>query len=652
MISKDSVISFQKRQYTKWSSAFPTIFTSLFLFFTLYYFFGISYVLFTPFLTQFFRIEHTKNWFYSHLLLKISLLYLLCIGTFIATRTLFLCILINFLVPFLFTLIFTTQFTPKAYMVYGMEWIFLQIRPITYAQLPIQLFALTYGICTVFLFLCIYRYLVLKPSKHSLFQNGFSILSELYLTINACSTPCFTPLQTYVSQLQHQLYTQKEPFFSYHNTKKINPHYHLYLFFEHILYIHQKFPNHIWIQTKEDELYFQKLSEITSHLSKTNSYHLGVIQLHNFLAEYHLSSPQKNDIYKENLLFLMKLLNNTRQEPEFPHLLQTFQTLIQTFEFTTWLTLEQFQLRFALRLSIILSCTFGFCFYHHMDHSYWIPLTIFFTLMPYSDESNLKIIHRIFGTLLGIIIITTLHFMFPTNQFLFLFIIIFTCCMYSIPPTSWQMTIYTTCYGMTLASLSLGLEKAIVLRLIYVFIGITITFLSSHFLFPNRLEKEFHKNMERLYQVNQTLLKLFYIRSNKKIQTISLFQKQRLYSNLIAKEIYHYQISHKNTDCQAISHLLEKQQHFTSELGYFFYIMTQKSQDKTLFTDVLSNDTSLYHILFESATLEECGSQLQMFLQHFNEEKEVTPIHFSTSLFQNLVSSLYELIQCYQTIKK
>ena len=37
--------------------------------------------------------------------------------------------------------------------------------------------------------------------------------------------------------------------------------------------------------------------------------------------------------------------------------------------------------------------------------------------------------------------------------------------MYTVPITSWTMTIYTTCYGMTLATITLGMEEAIILRI-------------------------------------------------------------------------------------------------------------------------------------------------------------------------------------------
>lgn len=645
MKTKEFFISFGKQQHKKWSTAFPTIFTSLFLFFSLYYCFGISYVLLTPFLTQFFRMEHTKNWNYSTLFFKFFILYFLCICAFLASQTFIFCILINFFIPLLFVLFFTNQFTPKAYMVYGMEWIFLQIHPIPSSQFPTQLLALTYGILSVFLFLILYRYTILKPMKKPFFTQGLSVLHNIYINIDNNIPNRFIPLQNLLHEFQHYLFITNEPLFLFSKCEKFNQKHQLFMFFEKIQYIHEKIPLKQWIQNENDQQYFKKLGEFLITIPTTSSsYQTEIIKLHDFINRYQLSTPSLNQMYHETLIFLMEILKNNKRENLLLQYIQWVQTMFQTFTWKDFIQLEQFQLRFALRLSIALSCTFSFCFATHMEHSYWIPLTIFFTLMPYSDESNTKIIHRILGTIIGILITTILHLFFPTMEFLFVFIIIFTCFMYSIPPTSWKMTIYTTCYGMTLASLSLGLEKAIILRLIYVAIGITISFLASHFLFPNTIEKEFKKNINRLYKLNKSLLQIVSNAQNER-QTISLFQKQKLYANLLAKEIYQYQMTHPTKSTEYVSNLLEKQRFFTSELGYLFFYSLQKRKNKE--NDFSALFLTLSSILFETNSSEEREKQLEEFLYLLKENPTFSNSKFSYFLFTNFIYSLLELIKFY-----
>ena len=59
---------------------------------------------------------------------------------------------------------------------------------------------------------------------------------------------------------------------------------------------------------------------------------------------------------------------------------------------------DRFQVRFALRLSVVLSISFAFCRITSLEHGYWFPMSAFLMLMPYSEESMLKLNNRIIGT--------------------------------------------------------------------------------------------------------------------------------------------------------------------------------------------------------------------------------------------------------------
>ena len=65
--------------------------------------------------------------------------------------------------------------------------------------------------------------------------------------------------------------------------------------------------------------------------------------------------------------------------------------------------IDIFQIRFALRLSVVLCISFTFVFISKLEHSYWVPMSAFLMLMPYAEESKQKITNRILGTIFGII---------------------------------------------------------------------------------------------------------------------------------------------------------------------------------------------------------------------------------------------------------
>ena len=114
----------------RWRSAFPTIFVSLFLFFTIFFLFGSKQVILVSFLTLFFKTKSTQDFTLRELLQAYGRILLAGLAAYGATLNLPLCILLNLLVPFLLVYLLTDKFTPKAYFVYGMAFVFLQLLPI------------------------------------------------------------------------------------------------------------------------------------------------------------------------------------------------------------------------------------------------------------------------------------------------------------------------------------------------------------------------------------------------------------------------------------------------------------------------------------------------------------------------------------------
>ena len=79
----------------------PTILISLFLFLTLWIFFGKYNAILPPFLTLFFKIKHTQD-FRANELIKNYLLFLfIALMSFLAGQTLILCIVLNLFIPFI-----------------------------------------------------------------------------------------------------------------------------------------------------------------------------------------------------------------------------------------------------------------------------------------------------------------------------------------------------------------------------------------------------------------------------------------------------------------------------------------------------------------------------------------------------------------------
>lgn len=133
----------------RWAAALPTILVSLTLLFSIWGIFGVRYVVMTSFLTLVFRTRHRQD-FRPREMARIAVqMVLVCLAAFMAGRGLWWALALNLVVPFVLVYLLSSKFSPKAYFAYGMEFVFLQLMPITPDQLPVQLGVLAYGLVVV-----------------------------------------------------------------------------------------------------------------------------------------------------------------------------------------------------------------------------------------------------------------------------------------------------------------------------------------------------------------------------------------------------------------------------------------------------------------------------------------------------------------------
>lgn len=133
----------------KWAAALPTILVSLTLLFSIWGIFGVRYVVMTSFLTLVFRTRHRQDFRPRELARTAVMMAVVCLAAFAAGRGLWWALALNLVVPYVLVYLLSSKFSPKAYFVYGMEFVFLQLVPITSAQLSVQLAVLAYGLAVV-----------------------------------------------------------------------------------------------------------------------------------------------------------------------------------------------------------------------------------------------------------------------------------------------------------------------------------------------------------------------------------------------------------------------------------------------------------------------------------------------------------------------
>lgn len=115
----DHMKHWQNRMHTarrKWAAAFPVIFVSLFMFFSIFLLFGIGQVIMVSFLTLLFRTKSQKDFSLQDLLHCYGIMLIVCGASYAASLNLILCFFLNLLVPFFLVFLLTDKFNPKAYL--------------------------------------------------------------------------------------------------------------------------------------------------------------------------------------------------------------------------------------------------------------------------------------------------------------------------------------------------------------------------------------------------------------------------------------------------------------------------------------------------------------------------------------------------------
>lgn len=174
----------------------------------------------------------------------------------------------------------------------------------------------------------------------------------------------------------------------------------------------------------------------------------------------------------------------------------------------TWLKFRRrisrhsIEIRFALRLSVVLTISCGAMAISHANHVYWFPLNAFLLLQPSFEDSEHRLVTRPIGTALGCLLVALVEPFLPTvpMQFAFAFLMMFF--MYCSTPGTWVQPIFSTSFALILASMSMQDNTLIWLRIAYVITAVLLVSVINLFFFPTTKEKQFALNIRRLFQLH------------------------------------------------------------------------------------------------------------------------------------------------------
>lgn len=574
-----------------------TIIVAIILFFSFLKIFGVTEVIMAPFLTILFTIKSKQEFKFKRLLKIFSMLILISIFSYIVNLNIVLCVIVNLILPSLIVYLYTDRFTPRGYFVYVMAFVFLQLRPIEFSELPKRFSALIFGMVVVAVALFINSLRQRKKNSYELAESGLTNLSKQMNKLSKKEN-----LKSETDDLSRIIYGLNNLIYSSRNYKYLvdsfgSNNYYFMLVFQKFQYVIKNIYMKYDDLNDSDILYLENLSKILEKASKeiNEENNISLISLlDNFIENQNFTDNKiKSDI--EYIINILKVALSNMTTSNFDNMKENWRIPKITHKFHGIrynLKLDRFQLRFALRLSFVLTLTFLISKLTGLNHAYWIPMNAFFMIAPFYEDSTYRINSRILGTIIGSILTLLLLSIFNTANAHIVIIVIMTVCMYSVKPSTWIMTSYSTCYGLALVTLAMDTNEAIELRLAYILIAAIISILANKYILPNKSSYEFKLNVTKLITIDREMVLMLRKALENKEEFDSTYLKELLIrSNQINLDIKNYK--KKNEYEQSFyNNLLEINKQLIHEVQQISYIVINNEgvlQENGNINEVLDN---------------------------------------------------------------
>ena len=508
----EQVTQWRKTFWQSLRATFPVILFFLTAFLSVYLLFGIHYVMMVSILTVFFKTRYKKNdntlIRYIRLILVGSLLVVLA---YASSLNIWLCIILNITVPFCLVFTQSTQFKPKGYFSFAMIFVFLSmIPPDNLEGVGRQLIVFWFCVVLLAVFIGVYyRFFAKRGSQNMTLEYILCEISEMMFLI-------FQPEKK--KELEHRFRNLLHDFnqISYHQNffsvrTKENQIYDM------VNTLIQRFSYLItddeW-RNELDEEGILLLGRIATFLKETAmeldapSYEKQIKT-----AQMHLDRMMVPEgrirIFCRSMLHMIILILKTRSDrtERFSRIHRINWREIRQ-QITTRFSLESFETRVAMRVSAVMTISCIISYILPVTHSYWIPLNAFLLIQPSCEESSYRMKTRPVGTMIGCCIEFLVHPLLPGIVGQLAFALVMISLMYCATPGTWYHPIFSTCYALTLAGMTMDETTAITLRLLFLMAAVVIVFVVNRFFFPVRSEALFRYNIKALLRLNRIYWKI------------------------------------------------------------------------------------------------------------------------------------------------
>lgn len=461
---------FSKLKLSVKSAIAPTIMATL-IFFVTYFLFGAENSMIGPFATLSFLRYRTMRNHYECMIKNYAIFLAMAALAFIAVLNLPLCIIVNALALFWIAYILIDEYNPTNYFPAGMALIFFQISPVTtLAALGNRITALAATFILVFLFTFVLTRI--KGKKNPLpddLQQGF-LNCERQLSL------CRASLEG------SNAGTYRETDSDGTDAETLNR------LHEELCEINKKASSEIYAYNRASLfpkgkanwycqfiLFFQILNYLTLNYRAKGNLDKAEVLYRDFRRQFETVKPTA-DYHR---------LNFRLKKPD----------------------IRSFRLRFALRQVLTLTPCLAFAWFSDLPNVYWIVISVFFMMIPFTDHTMKRIRDRVTGTIAGIVICLILFSVFRSFYARVIIMILANFMIYG--ANGYGPTVaYITCSALAISTIDTSITSVLALRLLYTLIGAGIALIANRWIFPIRLRRQIEYLAEMIRSIRKDLTEL------------------------------------------------------------------------------------------------------------------------------------------------
>jgi len=409
-------------------------------------------------------------------------------------------VLINFLGIIILVYLLTDEYNPDSYFPYLMAFVLLQMFPVKFDQISNRLLGIFVSYIIVYLALMIVSPKGEDNKIQELIKSGFENIHSQFKNLYYDDIDKVKSEQIELFDICRELNR-----FVYSGGRR--KYYQIMIAFQHINnIIHDlKSSKEIIEENKKEFKRFYKLFKYLENNFK--DYKLCAERLEEFEKEFKFHNKNLTFYTSLVLRYLSESIEhlnyhrfNLRKFLNFKNNKDYFQVYSKYN-----LKLNEFKLRFAIRMSVIVTLAFFVIRRFSLPKGYWLPMTVFILALPFYEDSKARVYARFRGTILGVIVAFLLFSVFKGQEMHFVIILVTTFFMYAFKDYA-TMSIYVTCYALAITTISMSDGEAVILRLLYTGIAAIVVLFANKFILPNKNHVELINMVKRLIDLDKVMI--------------------------------------------------------------------------------------------------------------------------------------------------